>query len=103
MNSVISISVRFCPVLFIYLFTPIEGPMIHQNIQGGICGPDGLDLVHVILRGPIENSGPRIPSDGPECVISIKFKSQIQTMHTQCPWVTTFEVAPINKKIKRTA
>ncbi len=51
-NSVISISVRFCPVLFIHLFTPIEGPMIHQNIQGGICGPDGLDLVHVILRGP---------------------------------------------------
>ncbi len=44
-----SISIRFCPVLFIHLFTPIEGPMIHQNIQRGICG---LDLVNVILRGP---------------------------------------------------
>ncbi len=53
MNSVISFSIRFCPVLFIDLFTPIEGPLTHQNIQGGICG---LDLVNVILRGPIANS-----------------------------------------------
>ncbi len=44
MNSVISISICFCPVLFIHLFTPIEGPMTHQNIQGGICELDGLYL-----------------------------------------------------------
>ncbi len=25
--------------------------MTHQNIQRGICGPDRLDLVNVILRG----------------------------------------------------
>ncbi len=43
-NSVISISIRFCPDLCIHLFFPIEGPMTHQNIQGGICGQDGLDL-----------------------------------------------------------
>ncbi len=33
-----------CPVLFINLFTPIEGPMTHQNIQGGICEQDGIYL-----------------------------------------------------------
>ncbi len=56
MNSVVSISILFCPVLFINLFTPIEGAMTHQHIQGVICGPDGLDLVSMILRSPIAKS-----------------------------------------------
>ncbi len=62
MNSVKSISIHFCPVLFIHLFTPIEGPRTYQNIQGGICGPDGLDLVNVILRGPHS----KFSAQGPE-------------------------------------
>ncbi len=39
-NSVISIIICFCPVLFIHLFTPIEGPITQQNIHGGTRGPD---------------------------------------------------------------
>ncbi len=36
--------------------------MTHKNIQRGICGPDGLDLVYVILRGPHR----KFSAQGPE-------------------------------------
>ncbi len=60
-NSVISISIRFCPELSF----PIEGPMTHQNIQGGICGQDGLDLSRVKFKpqsSPHPNSYPPPPN-----------------------------------------
>ncbi len=67
MNSVISIIFWFCPVLFIHLFTPNEGPITQQNIHGGLCGPDWLDFnppppLNMILRGPYS----KFSAQGPE-------------------------------------
>ncbi len=89
-NSVISISVHFCPVLFIY--SDLRPYMTHQNFQGGMLWAGSVRFVQCQILTPVswtsppQNepptknpsdfkgapwqilcTGPRIPSDCPGC------------------------------------
>ncbi len=63
--------------------------MTHQNIQGGICGLDELDLLNVILRGPHR----KFSAQGPEFLVTALYTPQ-QELNVIFHVLETFGAAP---------
>ncbi len=59
-NSVISISIHFCPVLFIYLFiySDLRPYMTHQNFQGGMLWAGWDRFVQCQILTPVSSPHP---------------------------------------------